>query len=39
MHFAKMVVLLKDGRQECWVRREGWIIYIESEGKSIKQTD
>ena len=40
MHFAKMLVLLKDGRKEWWerkVRRQGWIICIDSKGKGIKE--
>ena len=40
MHFAKILVSLKDGRQECWerkVRKQGWIIYVESKGKGIKE--
>ena len=40
MLFAKMLVSLKDGRQECWgrkVRRQGWIICIESKEKGIKE--
>ena len=40
MHFTKILVSLKDGRQERWdrkVRRQGWIICIESKGKGRKE--
>ena len=42
MHFVKMLVSLKDGRQKCRekkVRRQGWIIcrVIESKGKGTKE--
>ena len=40
MHFGKMIVTLKNGRQECRerkVRRQDWIICMESKGKGIKE--
>ena len=40
MHFAKMLVSLKDGRQqfrERKVRIQGWIIRIELEEQAIKE--